>query len=486
MPANQNGSSDSQTVALDNDARQLKLEQVKAEARQAIAEAQKAALVAQLPPSDVKPLEGKVDVGAGVGLVGQLVAYQLLGDAAATIVGVFRKGGVKQANVLVVEDRLLVGTDWAYVTVRRQLGFQKKAIDDMLTELTPPQPGQPSGGFTATLLPAAVAAPAVIGAAATLLGMFRTDYSITSRDVKIGTTPLIAAVANKLLDDDHQVSVDYFSLVADAAIARDFFGVQAKRNELAQKNLSLKISNVLPADRRIEDLRAEMKDVWSALDKALTGEAKGTAQTEELRKRLETLKSTLAETEIESAPDRAKNSRAEAVIAQFDAFATAVTTATGTGNPPLLMAALREGLHVPEDQSSTQARYSHVLFVGVEGGAAETITRRSLFRSSGQVGYMGGLQVSYLLHDVVQNRTVAGGTESLLAHLKYDLNHQKADHIVRVQLRTALDEGQREKEEENEALRQRRLNSRMGKGQLGQEQASADQAERVTESAKKR
>jgi hypothetical protein len=65
-----NAKPDPDHVPLDAEAKALKLEQTKAESRkaialseQAIADAQKKTLLAKLPSSDVKPLEGKIDIG---------------------------------------------------------------------------------------------------------------------------------------------------------------------------------------------------------------------------------------------------------------------------------------------------------------------------------------------------------------------------------------------------------------------------------------
>ena len=438
-----NESSNSQTVPLDDDAKRLKLDQVKAEARQAIAEAQKATVAALLPSSDVKPLEGKVDVGAGVGLVAQLIGYQLLDEASARIAKAIARCGVKGADILVVEDRLLAGTDWPFEGIQHELAALAPALDQMLTDLSltevqvarsvPIVPGLRTELVPLVpLVPAALAVSPVIGAAASLIGMFKTDYSITSREVKIGTTPLVAAVANRLVEQKHNVSLDQFSLIAESRIFADFWSVHNKRDQVEQESIRLKYGSVLPADRRIEDLRAQIKGAWTELYKALSGETTGKHQIANLRGELTNQKAELGQIEGDSALARAKVAAADALIARFDAFATAATTTTSTGNPPLLSAALRELLHRSGDDSKTWL--THVLFVGIEGSAGETITRTSRFGRSGQVGYMGGAQVSYLLLEVKRNRLVAAGTDSLLGHLQYDLKHQTAGPMTSVRL----------------------------------------------------
>ena len=120
---------------------------------------------------------------------------------------------------------------------------------------------------------------------------------------------------------------------------------------------------------------------------------------------------------------------AEAAIASFDSFATAVTTvAERSAHPPLVAAALRERLHAPDDE------HTHVLFVGLKSAGGETITRRSLFGRSGEVGFLGGAHVSYLLLNVERNRTVAAGTQSLCRNLKYNPGDSRVHPATWVEL----------------------------------------------------
>lgn len=426
---------------LDAEAKRLKLEQTKAESRKAIAEAQKGMLAAQLPASEMKPLEGKVDVGTGVGLVGQLLTYRMLDDAATSIATEVKKDGRK---IFVVDSRQLITSDWAYEAVHSQLVVQATALDDAMTILAeaPELEGEPglveieveegvdaeeaateaaeelAGARGASMelafVPALTGAAAIVGAAASLVGMFRTDYSISAKEVAIGATPLVAAVAKRLLGNEGAVCVDGFYTLRNSATINQFWQARAKRNALERRCLTLKAKSVQPSDRLLEDLRAELKETSAAYSKAL-GEAKAPPNLGSLRNRLRATRRAIRKAENDSAVTRSRVAVAEVSVAQFDAFSTAVSTTAKEGEyPPLVAAAIREGLH--------NDAYTHVLFVGIEGSAAETITRKSFFRRSGQVGYMGGAEVSYLLLDLKSNALVAAGNKTLLSHLNYDLD----------------------------------------------------------------
>src|SRR3989442_998561 len=143
MPATTqtNGNSDDKTVALDSEAKQLKLQQTKAESRKAIAEAEKGRLAAMLPTADVKTDGGKIDVRANVGLVAALPALIAL-------------------------------------------------------------------------------APSVVAGVASIASYFKSDYAVSSRDVKVGLPPLMACVVHHLMTitPEVRVTVDRFRLLGASSV----------------------------------------------------------------------------------------------------------------------------------------------------------------------------------------------------------------------------------------------------------------------------
>jgi len=427
----------SDEVQLDAEAKRLKLEQTKAEARKAIAEAQQATLAAEIPTSDVKPLEGKVELGAGVGLLAALLAHAVLERGADEIVKALPlthvEGKSKGNTVLIVEDRALVESDWPYTMVSSQLEVLSDNLGKAETLLQPPteKPHAPAVPATTEemLLPAAAlaAAPALVGAVAGLIGMFKTDYSIASKDVTVGTTPLVAAVAGELLAAGHTVIVDKFTLLAEESpLIKGFRDAREVRNNVYRLVSQLKSEQLDPADHRISTCRTELeaatKAYYDALAKAPATPPKDLeTPPKDLETRIGDLRRDLKEAEGDSASARWHVAFAEAAIGAFDTFTTAITSATGTGDPPLIAAALREHLHMPKD-------VTHVLYVGLESSGGETITRRSLFGRSGQVAYMGGTQISYMLLDVPNKNLVAAGTTSEAAYLPFDLKNAQPGH----------------------------------------------------------
>ncbi len=421
--------------------KQLKLDEQHAKTRQAIAdadkataEAQKATLVAQLPVSDTKPLEGKTEVGDKVGLVAELVAQTLLSVAAE---GIATKVP-KDARVLIVEDRRLVASDWTYQIVHQELGQQKQALDSGLSMVRAaaelPKQESPAEPETPAFLGALTAPQAIIGSAATLVGMFQTDYSITSRDVTTTGTPLVSAVAGALLVEKNasrHVLVDAFHLVDASPIFSDFGALTKQRSELERIKLELHTARIVAAAHRAADLRAELKAVAESRDKALADPKSTKSLLVKLEAREKELRENHAKVEAELPRARAAVTFAESLITRFDAFATAVlATPQGDGYPPLVVAALRERLH----PGTGDPPVTHVLYLGSESAGAETVTRRSFFKPAGRMHYMGGVQVSFLLLETKTNMTTAAGTESLLGSMRYNLGAGTARPIARVML----------------------------------------------------
>lgn len=409
---------ETEDVVLDDEAKQLKLTQTKEEARQAIAEARRKTLAALLPTADVKPIEGATEVGERVGLVADLLARSLLDNAAVRIAEDVVTHLGDQATVLLVESRLLTRIDWIYEVVRNQLAAHKDALDRATTKLkeTMPKPDASDAAPLGALPLLFAAVPAVVSGLATLFGMFKSDYSIKSREVTIGTTPLIAAVARALIEKKRGVTVSGFEILRESETMETFWTVLQTRDELERLRVMLHGSYVAPYVSTVQTAGAQVKAAAAALDKALV-EGKDDAVVGNLRDRVTSLRQELENMEKEVAPKQALVAFADAVLARFDAFASALLTVPkDEAYPPLVAAAIQARLHAAD------SGVSHVLFVTVEGAGGETVTRRGPFRKGNEVGFIGGAQVSHLLLALDSGRTVAAGAQPMLAHAGYDLD----------------------------------------------------------------
>ena len=445
-------------VELDAEGTRLALEEKKAQFRKGIAEARKAAVGAEFPALKTKAPEGKVDVGENVGLVGQLVACELLEDAADLVSNAFPNTGRRRARVLIVNDRALLATDWTYHLFAAQLDHQiaaltgalgqwshhKTIIDlherasnddtvlliDALREQRKKEQALPEAEADGAehhaamnvLGPAALAlAPLVIDSVASIVSLFRARYSFTSRAVTIGESPLVAEVAKKLMEN-RDVTIDGFELLR-TGIFHKFLATHRLRSKLAAAVLEAKASHIDPADKQIAAKRAVIGRLETRIAKAIE-DSKPDGAIDGLEKRIEKLEQEIEDIEKADLVDRARVATADEVLAAFDAFSTAALD----GDTPALAAA---ALHERLDSSDRSGQgYTHVVFVDLEGAGAEALTKEQAVKS-GEIAFIGGAEVSWLILDVAQNKLVAAGAEPLLGSIKYQLNENTLTKLHR-------------------------------------------------------
>jgi hypothetical protein len=256
------------------------------------------------------------------------------------------------------------------------------------------------------------AAGSLVGSAAQLAGLFRSDYGISALATTIGATPLIAAVARELIGKDHATVVDGFSLVQGSVVLEDLRGAWRQRRQL--EKLKIMEEQRIAADAsKADDLRARLKDAATAYDKALA-EDKADVDLTKLQEVLTRLRGDINSLEASLQRPRTNIALATAVAARFDTFATSVAAVPpGGGYAPIISAALREQLHGQEPT------VSHVLFLSVDTAGAETVTIRGLLRQ--RVRFVGGLHASYLLLGVTEKTVVAAGTAGAIRQVNYKL-----------------------------------------------------------------
>jgi len=448
--------SDPNAVPLDAEAKQLKLDQQKAQARQAIAEARQAELKASLPSPATKPLEGTVILGDKAGYMAELAAYavldhaadQITADAAAAInsaplpapaaVGLDKNAPPPQPrldgqSILLVSDPALVASDWPYRVVNDQLLRLNDAVAGAATAvagaatavagLVAPSKPEPERRPAAEKLvgapPAAAAAsavPAYVGAVADVIGLFRTDYTITGRDVVLQPPALLAAAARRLRGLGANVIVDGFTLLSSGSVLDRFDQLRRGRDDLLVAITKLDKTVIAPEQAELDRRVALLAEQAAAYDKQRDTGKEDTA----IKQRVDELQAQVDEQTIATAGPAAASAQAHTVLDAVDAFVAAVTAAPQTGYPPLVAAAIRERLHATDE-----TRISHVLCLTIGSAGGDTITRKSLFRASGIVGYVGGCQITHLMLDTAQGFLVTSGSQALTATLRYDLKSNR-------------------------------------------------------------
>jgi len=377
--------------------------------------------------------QGSAGAG-GPDLVAQVVAYELLEIAARDVVTAVKvkidevraaqKGMIPR--ILIVTDRALVATDWSFAAVGQQLSYFSAALDDANARLSavPEREMQPES------LAAGVGLGDVgdlLTGVSGILTAITTNYSTASNEIALGSTPLVAAVASELLGNAIPVVVDQFSLLKPdkSPVFREFAKAQASCLALRRMVSEHRTKTVEPADRAAKALEAAQDAYYKAL--ATLQQGGQAPSTGVLETKMEELRSNIQK----AAETRALVAYAEGLISQFDSFATSITSAPKEGvYPALVAAALHEALHAAS--ADQQGRITHVLYVGVEGCAGQTVKRTLLLW--GHADFMGGEEVSYLLLDCLNNEIVAVDTVTLLATLPMNLRKGTLDPAYEIAL----------------------------------------------------
>jgi hypothetical protein len=441
-----------------------------AETREKVATATSAWAKANLPGAPaLKPLEGQV-TEKDSGVLAEQVAYAMLGRAGEDMAKELGLSG--NDVVLVVADRNVVDSDWAYraiTTEMNQLRAEVAAIKPLLSALEPPpvataerpERGQEGrllpdlsqvtfGVAAAPALPVLAALPAIVGAAADIAGYFASDYTLTGRTFQAKEDPLIAAAARAILSSGAKVVLDGFGTVpATSAVLQHF-------DDLGTATWGLQRARIQTEHRVVTAWKAEVerrKVRHTSSEEALAA-AKGTtppdtsAVASARRERDESLQDLrVAEVELAEATNAVE--AAKALETRVDAFRAAATKPPVTtppekgGLPPLGAAAVRARLHEPSDTKIT-----HLLHISIASSGGETQIRRSRFRSP-IIRYVGVCTVTAFLADVEGN-LVGAFTRPYAGQIRFKVSNdfgseEDRGRLVPIDLQQSSVDGRRER-----------------------------------------
>ncbi|MGN8245811.1 hypothetical protein ACTHAM_002936 [Cellulomonas soli] len=395
------------------------------------------AALGKLPESETKPASGSVSVDADAhGQLENLIAYSLLDDVVGPVVD--SVVDLKARAVLVVEDRAFLHSCWSHTAVDAQLA----ALEGVLTEaeamleahLSPPnlevvEGTGPSGevdrgeraiagpallaGAAASLtalLPGATAAvgilgaaPALMGAAMDVVGMFRTSYSYAGRVMTPSGTPLVAETVRTLRRRGVDTFVDGFTVGAPSPLLERLAACRTRAARLLSDAVGLR-SRVTTGRAAIVRLEAELGELRAAVvDLAKKGEV-----SDVLDSRTREVSVHLAESDAANAADAAALAVVDGALTAANTVAALMASPDGT-LPPLVAALLRE--------RALAKGVSHVLFVSIDHAGSSNATPSG---KDAKLVWLGGLQVSFLVLDLALGETVAGGVEQAVTSADFD------------------------------------------------------------------
>jgi hypothetical protein len=415
-------------VPLDSATRELLLQQKKAEARKAIAEARKAEQAALLPDLSFTVPEHTVTPGEKGSPVAVLLGYGTVSAVCDKIAASIIDAGIKkEATVLIVDDLAVATQDGLYVQVSMNLARLLQAAKSLQDRLDPPPSlpgdasveGKPVEGEPLAQVETADAvaiAGAVMSAVPGLLSLFRTNYSIKGRDFDIAFAPVAAAMARSLHSLGPAVFVRDLRPVPVGGVIAQAMKLQEARDDVEARRIWRRISRVDHPTPDLEVQRERLTSLRKQRDQLLTGQGDKTAEHQQLLKEIQELVAEIEAIRVRRDAAAYEVEAAGGLVQAIDAFLSSLlVTPTGQKYPPLVAAALHEGLHISGDDA---IHYDYILFVEATFAGGESVYEERWGRD--RAAHLGGSAVAYLLVDN-SGRVVTSGVSSRLGAATHKL-----------------------------------------------------------------
>jgi hypothetical protein len=448
-------------VELDAEGRQLQLQAEKVKYVEAIAKSQQAATQAKTPslssllPTVADAPKGEVTVGDRAGALGVWRAHRIIDEVAKKIANEAEaktpmKTDAYTPRLLVVDDRSLLQGDWTarqvtstLVRLDRRVKGLNTRLDTVFKDLvegisnyekeeqeeatvkypeTQPadrdgtrggwqrEPTTPTGTVaqSTTVGATPVGVAGALGGAVDLLGLLRTDYTLTAGSVSATPAELVTLTAAHLAALGVTVEADLFSTVPASASARKFSEVVEARDDLAQELARLQQA-LAPVEAELAAINARIDPVEKEWATA-AADTNGDKTADVLRTAGDRLARQAQRRERLAGPARTFIAYAVKVLTEVDTSIASLMQVPESGHAPLFTAARRERL---DGTNATKHPITHVLYVNLDALAADTVTRRSILGASGVVRFLSTGNASWLLLEAATGAVIAGGQQQL-------------------------------------------------------------------------
>lgn len=359
----------------------LKKKKEIAELEKAIAEAEKATLDAKLPKTEGSGVEGSVTLGDKSGYFAEMLAYQALLDAAAALATEIGSPTAGGERVLVVTDGDLIKAAALWDIASARLKDADQRLQDLLTRY----PETYDFSNREAVATALVTATAILGAAADVASFFRSDLSVTARDVEIGNMALVAATANRLRGNGWKPVIPAASLETTTLMGEIETLLDHRRDLVGRR--AVLAAKAEPQLVKLAELQLELETARADLDKAQKEKPQVASKVEAAENEVRRLRQAIL-------PLATLKSRWERVAAEIDATLTATDA---------LIKALVEGADgkpsaieaVAAVDLAKQDAAVRILRLETSSQGGEIHVAKGAF--STRLVYVGGVALSYLL-----------------------------------------------------------------------------------------
>lgn len=392
-----------------------------AEALKAEVEAKQAIFAAKLPSSDTAGVDGKVTLGDGTGYYAEILAYDSLVRATDSIAqkvstAINPNQAANSGKSVILIGSLDYSSDFALHNLisselqRVIASLEKLRSNPVIQEHTLATPNNafisndaqsevPIAGLIASV-------PGVLGVARDISKFFQTELTTKNRAVTLKDSALTASMAGSLIGTQITPIIPSTSTSPLGSFTNSYQTLQTLRDEISDRQL---IAETYAEQQKttldsfktaqgviLTKLQAELKELKTAKKPTAAKESEImrskeiTAAVDKELLKLKTKKELIV-------------GRLQAGIVTADKLTTTLTTANTEGLTPFQAVSVVDTIK----SNSTQ----HMLFVEVVSHGAEIQTTRKAF--SGNVNYIGGVNVSYVLLSGTGD-VRAAGTDSKL------------------------------------------------------------------------
>ncbi len=377
--------------ALEDEVARLTLEKQRAEALKAIAVANKAALEATLPDTDTTGKEGNVTVDDKAGYYAELMAYSTLFASAAEIGNSLAPK--TQGKTVVVTDQTDLSQQAAlWEVIHLKISRFQDDFDHLVKRFD--KDGRLKSGLQEEgVAAAATILTSLLGAASDIAAFFRVDRELKGRTITLSERALVAEVARHLTAK--KILVPDLAVAGDRPLIHQLNAAQDKKGEIVTL-----LEAARPQLAQATQDRDEKKERWEKLKK----DKAPAAQIEEAKKAFDAAA-------IKVADWTRRVTRFETVIAAFDTFVNALSTAPAAGaKTPLETVAVVDLVRGDEN--------SLLLYLDIASQGAEIHITKSAWRS-GRVSYIGGsVAVFFLVNQKGEVQAAAALPRSAAASFK--------------------------------------------------------------------
>lgn len=387
---------ESAPVELDDEAKALQLERLKAEARRDIAAARQDRITSALPDLDVELPRGELDVGASGSSLPELIAYRHLDEAAGGLVDKLRNDHkVQGRRILIISELDQTARCASHDALMQRATLLTGRLEEARTALPSGPRSEGTGSTKQDSSPARVTVSVaaglavLVGAVPTIARLLRTDTTIRPASFSVADTAVVAAVARVLRQQGAHVEVPGMRAVPENAVIEQMKRLAVLREDVADglRRFRIEVLQGGPGGR-LERLSARLASRRKALDGLLDDRGADDDSGRRLQEEVDELQDSVSGLRPVVEAHQATAATADALLEATDQFLATAYTTDAAGYSPVMSAALAH---------ETCSGDGLALYVKASAAGGESVYEDRI--GADKALHVGGFAITWMLTD---------------------------------------------------------------------------------------